>query len=104
MDGVTPKQITIGLTGLTILFLVSYIYFASTLTSLGYALDGRVRESARLVELENEFTLELARRQNPEYLAQEGKALKLVEIETISSYIDARVSALGSINTAVNNQ
>lgn len=97
MEGIRPKQITFGLIGLTILFLVSYIYFASTLTSLGYALDRRVVELRRLSELENRLSVELARRQSPQYLVEVGEALQLVEINEVSRYIDARTAGLGRL-------
>ena len=97
MGRINAKRITVGLTGLTILLFVSYIYFASTLTSLGYAIDGRAEKSAFLLERANELTLELARLQNPERLKKTGEALNMVELDGVSRYIDARTSGLGRL-------
>src|SRR3989344_3062792 len=97
MEGIKTRQITAILTGLTVLFLASYVYFASTLTSLGYAIDGREEKSAFLLERENELTLELARLQNPERLKKTGEALNMVELDGVSRYIDARTSGLGRL-------
>lgn len=97
MEGIKARKVTITLIGLTILFFVSYIYFASTLTSLGYALEKSINQNTRLIEVENELTVELARLQNPERLQKTGETLGLVEVKGISRYIDARSAGLGRL-------
>lgn len=91
-------KVTTILVVFAVLFLASYIYFASTMSSLGYELDKKDKSLSKIHDLKNELIVELANHQNPDYLYEQGEQLNLVEIETVSRYIDTRVTTLGRIN------
>ena len=96
--GTTSQRITFILGAITLVLFVSYIWFASTITSLGYKLDNAEKELQKFKELESEFIVELANRQNPEYIQNQGEQLRLVEIKSPQRYIDTRTTSLGRVN------
>lgn len=89
------NKITTILTTIGILFFVSYIFFASTIASLGYELSDRKLELSQSQQLLDEIVVELANRQSPDYLTAESSKQAMVEISIISRYIDTRATSLG---------
>jgi hypothetical protein len=91
-------KVTKFLVVFAVLFLASYVYFASTMSSLGYELGKKDKSLSQLRDLKNELIVEFANHQNPDYLFEQGEQLSLVEIKTVSRYIDTRVTTLGRIS------
>ena len=92
------SNITMFLSITAFLLFTSYIFFASTFSSLGYELDKKERELSRLRDIQNDLVVELANYRSPERLLSQGESLGLIEIDTISRYIDTRVSSLSRVN------
>lgn len=92
---ISSQKITILSSAMGFLLLLGYVYFASTMSSMGYAIDKKDKELLDIHNRESELIVELANLQNPDRLYAEGEDLGLVEIDVVSRYIDTRASALG---------
>ena len=71
-------KVTTILVVFAVLFLASYIYFASTMSSLGYELDKKDKSLSKIYDLKNELIVELANYQNPDYLYDKGSVITIV--------------------------
>ncbi len=92
------KKINVIMILTAVLLFAGYIYFATTVPSLGYDLEKKELELSSLHDLESELVVDLAKKQNPEYLLSQSENLDLVEINNISRYIDTRISSISRVD------
>lgn len=89
------RKITAWLVLTALLLFVNYIYFASSLSAMGYELEDREAKLEELIGKKNELVVKLANHKTPQYLLVQSQESGLVEIEALNRFIDARSSALG---------
>lgn len=95
VEGMTAKTFTIGIGVLAGVALFAYIGFASSITSMGYALDAKEATLTELTEEESDLIIELANVQNPTTLEEYTERLNLVELGAVSGYITTKDQNLG---------
>lgn len=89
------RKITAVLVVVTLVLFASYIYFASSLSAVGYELEKKETALEELIERKNELVVELANRKTPQQLLVQSQESGLVEVEALGRFIDVRSSALG---------